>query len=235
MIGGWVLSTSEANYATFVATLASFKTGGGMASQLADLLFKKYRRRILSLLLTHPDESWHVREIARLTDTLPGTLHKELSRLAKAGLLIKFTRGNQVNYQANQQCVIFEELASILRKTSGAADVIADALLPFREAIELAFIFGSYAKGTATERSDIDLLVVGELSYSEMVKALYPAQERLGLEINPKLYTCDEWAEAVDKNTPFVRDVLSKPITKIIGDKDDSGKSGRNQSGTNRA
>ena len=54
---------------------------------LMDLLFGSYRQRVLSLLLLHPDSSYYVRELARLTGTSAGTLHKELTRLAQAGLI----------------------------------------------------------------------------------------------------------------------------------------------------
>ena len=65
-----------------------------------------------------------MREIARLTGTVAGTLHKELARLAEAGILIKSVSGNQVRYGANREGLIFEELAAILRKTSGVVDVL---------------------------------------------------------------------------------------------------------------
>ena len=48
-----------------------------MGSLLAEILFKDYWRRELGLLLLHPDKSYHVREIARLTGTVAGTLHKD--------------------------------------------------------------------------------------------------------------------------------------------------------------
>ena len=93
-----------------------------MNTALTDLLFKSYRRKVLNLLLLHPDKAFYVREIARLTDTVAGTLHKELSKLHEAGILLKKEQGNQICYQANRDCLIYEELASILRKTSGLAD-----------------------------------------------------------------------------------------------------------------
>ena len=46
--------------------------------------------------------SYYVREIARLTDTAAGTLHKELARLAGEGLLVRESVGNQVRYSANR-------------------------------------------------------------------------------------------------------------------------------------
>jgi len=186
-------------------------------------MFKEYRRRVLSLLLLRPDQAYHVREIARLTGTVPGTLHKELSKLAKAGVLNKSSRGNQVNYQANRDCLIFEELASILRKTSGVADVIRDALTHLKGGIDVALVFGSVASGKATSDSDLDLLIVGKASFSDTVKALYPTQKILGREINPKLYSTREWLIAREENSAFIREILEKPSIEIIGEIDELG------------
>ena len=56
---------------------------------LASILLGSYRRRALGLLLLHPEQSYYVREIARQTGTSVGTLHKELAKLAQAGLLLR--------------------------------------------------------------------------------------------------------------------------------------------------
>lgn len=194
-----------------------------MSFPLADLLFKEYRRRVLGLLLLHPERAYHVREIARLTGTVAGTLHKELSKLADAGLLIKMAQGNQVTYQANRNNLIFAELASILRKTSGIADVLAAALAPLAQQIDFALVFGSVASGKARADSDIDVLIVTSASFSEIVKALYPAQQQLRREINPKLYSPGEWSLALAEGSVFVRELSEKPVIKIIGDMDDTG------------
>ncbi len=188
-----------------------------MASSIADLLFSDYRRRVLGLLLMHPEQAYHVREIARLTQTQPGTLHKELSRLAEVGILEKMPQGNQVCYRANRQSLVFEELASIVRKTSGLADVLAQALLPLAEQITLAWVFGSVASGKAHLYSDVDLLVVGDIGFSELVSGIYPCQTLLGREINPKLYSPDEWNKALSENSVFIQELFEKPVIEIIG------------------
>jgi predicted nucleotidyltransferase len=194
-----------------------------VASPLASLLFKDYRRRVLGLLLLHPDKQYHVREIARLTGTVAGTLHKELTRLAETGVLVKETSGNQVYYRADRTCPVFEELASILRKTSGLVDVLADALAPLAEKISAAFVYGSVARGKETAGSDIDIILISDLEFSEVVAALYPAQEVLGREINPKVYSQKEWQNMIKKKDAFIKEVMAGPNLFIIGAADGLG------------
>ncbi len=194
-----------------------------MSSELINILFKQYRQRVLALLLLNPYRAYHVREISRLTGTVPGTLHKELSKLAKAGILNKQHQGSQVIYQANSDCLIYEELASILRKTCGIADVLANCLAPLFDKIEVAMVFGSVANGRSTQDSDIDLLLIGDIQFRDAVGMLYSAQEILGREINPKLYSAQEWSAAKQEGSAFVRDVLTKPSINVIGEKGDIG------------
>ena len=182
---------------------------------LTDLLLGSYRKKVLSLLLLHPDTDYHVRELARQTNTAAGTLHKELSRLAGAGLLLRKTVGNQVRYQANQQCPVFPELAGLLRKTTGAAEILTHALVPL--APPLALIFGSVASGSETVNSDIDLLVIGDIGFADVVCATHPAQAELGREINPVLYSAEEFKRRVDEQDPFVTGLLAKPKIFLIG------------------
>jgi predicted nucleotidyltransferase len=195
----------------------------------ATVLFSGYRRRVLGLLLLHPDQSYHVREIARLTDTAAGTLHKELSKLAGAGVLQRERRGNQVAYRANSSCPIFRELASIMRKTSGLADVIAQALAPVARRVRVAFVFGSVARGKESASSDIDVLLIGEVGFSEAVQLLHPVQHELGREINAKTYRAKEWTAKLAKNDPFVQDVMAKPKVFLIGSDHELGQLARHQ------
>lgn len=192
-----------------------------MATDLASLLFKDYRRRALGLLLLHPDEKYHVREIARLTGTVAGTLHKELANLAEAGILTKEASGNQVLYRVNRNCPVFNELAGILKKTSGLVDVLAGALAPLAERIEVAFVYGSVAGGKETAGSDVDLMIIGEVEFAHVVAALNPAQDALGREINPKVFNPREWRERLACKDAFATDVTEKPKLFVLGSIDD--------------
>jgi len=198
-----------------------------------DLLFPAgYRRRVLSLLLLHPDRTLHVREIARLTGTTAGTLNKELARLHRAGLLEREAVGNQVRYSADRESPVYEELSSILRKTVGLADVLVDALASAEKsgAVELAFVFGSMARSTESPRSDVDVMLIGDIDFAEAVRLLDPAGVTLGREINPKVYTKAQWRKAVAAKEPFVREVLAQPKIYLIGNDDELESAGRQRS-----
>lgn len=173
---------------------------------LLDTLFGVQRQRALGWLLLHPDDAVHVRELARITGTSAGSLHRELARLAEAGLLTRSERGNQVLYQANRACPVFAELAGLFRKTGGLADVLRAALLGLADRIRFALVFGSVARGTETSLSDVDVLVVGEADFAEVVMALHACQEVLGREVNPVVYSEAEWRARVDRDDPFVRE-----------------------------
>lgn len=76
------------------------------------------------MLLLQPQRRLHVREIARLTGTVAGTMNKELNRLYAAGLLEQHRVGNQPQFCANQLHPVFSELITLSRKSIGLADVL---------------------------------------------------------------------------------------------------------------
>lgn len=200
-----------------------------MHQSLSSTLFPGYRRRVLGLLLLHPDESLHGREIARRTGLPPGTLTRELKRLADVGLLNCERRGNQLAYSANPESPIFEELAGILRKTSGLADVVAEALEPLTDSIDVAFIFGSVARGTETQGSDVDLMIIGSVDFGVVVDALHLAQRQLSREINPKVFTGRDWRNRLQGRDPFLREVVAGKKLFLVGGEDGLKELGRHQ------
>ncbi len=192
---------------------------------LAETLFSDYRRRILALLLLRPDEHFHVREISRLTGVPSGSMHRELKLITDAGLLSRHSAGNQVRYQANRDCPIFQELAGIFRKTSGLSDIIRSALQPLSQAIKAAFIFGSVAKGEEKATSDVDVCVVGSASFTEVVVALADMNQRIGREINPVVMPYDQFTAKLAAGEQFTTRIMNEPKLFLIGDEHDLGKS----------
>lgn len=191
---------------------------------LGSLLFGAARRELLSLFLLHPEYSAHVRELGRVTGRAPGTLLRELSRLADAGVLTRRSVGNQVHFQANPACPIYEELRGVMKKTSGIADVLREALDPLRERIHSAFIYGSIARGDERRGSDLDLMIVGDVTFADVVGALQEASNTLRREINPHLYPPRELKRRLSVGEPFLERVMEDRKIFIIGGDDDLGK-----------
>jgi len=175
-------------------------------------MFSSYRRRVLAVLFLRPDERFHVRELERLTGVSAGSLHRELKAMAKSGLLLREKLGNQVFYQANVDCPIYEEIAAIFRKTMGLASLLHDALSDLDQKIDIAFVFGSMASGRQTAGSDLDIFLLGDITLLEATKALSTIQESLNREINPVVMTTERFSDLLDKNDRFVKRVLSEPV-----------------------
>lgn len=188
---------------------------------LMALLFPATRQRALAVLLLQPDASFHLRELARMTASHPGTLGRELDKLTGAGLLLRVEQGNQVRYQANRACPLFDDLAAIFRKTHGVVPALREALAPLDDKITLAWVFGSMAKGTETGGSDIDVLVLGDVAFADLVRAIHPLQESLRREINPVLYSIRELQARLQSGDAFARELLGKPKLLVKGDRDD--------------
>ena len=197
-----------------------------MSTQVSDIpignaLFNKNRRAVLGLLFSHPEEAFYLRQIVRACGGGVGAVQRELKLLARAGIIRRTVRGRQVYFQADEACPVFEELKGIMVKTAGVADVLRTALAPLADRILVAFVFGSVARGRQREGSDVDLAIVGDVDFSEVVHSLSAAQERLKREVNPVVYSRKEFQSKVRAGHYFVRSVLKKDKVFLIGDQDD--------------
>jgi predicted nucleotidyltransferase len=193
----------------------------------ADELFGRSRAAVLESLLLRPDESTHVRELARATGISAGTLHRELRALEELGLLTRREVGRQVFYAANRAHPIFEDLASLLQKTGGYAATLREALTPIARSVRAAFIYGSMASGDARPQSDIDVMVLGDVKFADVVRALAPAERKLRREVNPTVMRPAEFARRRREKDGFVTTALRRPKVWLIGSADDLGKSGQ--------
>jgi predicted nucleotidyltransferase len=188
---------------------------------LSSILFTKTRRAVLSLLYGHADESFYLRQIVRMTGAGLGPVQRELKQLTDTGIIRRFVQGHQVYFQANPDSPIFSELKSLITKTAGVAETLQSALTPIADRIIIALVYGSIAKGEENQRSDVDLLVVGDVAFAEAVKALRSAQETLGREINPTVYPVDEFRSRIAEDHYFIRDILDGPKIFVVGDEDE--------------
>jgi predicted nucleotidyltransferase len=191
---------------------------GTSPTTLSHVLFGQSRRSILALLYGHADQEFYLRELVRQAGTGVGATQRELKQLTDAGIIRRVRRGQQVYYQANQDNPIFGELKSIITKTVGIHDVVKEALLPLANRIRLAFIYGSIARNKEHASSDVDLMVVGEAGFNEVVSSLGGAEKRISREINPTVYSVEEFRTKRKAKNHFLSSVLRQEKLFVMGD-----------------
>jgi predicted nucleotidyltransferase len=184
---------------------------------IAGTLFSKAQRALLALFFVRPAQSFYLREVVRKTGIGQGAAQRELARWTQAGLLTRTKRGNQVHYQANPASPVFPELQALAVKSVGVADVLRDALAELAEKITVAFIHGSIARHSETSASDVDLVVVGAVSFGDVVAAIQPAQNTIGREVNPSVYTTREFRNKLRARQHFVTSLMDAPKVFLVG------------------
>lgn len=204
-----------------MGTIVLIMSTKSQPSGLLESLFGKTRRSILALLYGHPDESFHLRKILRLTGISPGAGQRELKRLSEAGIILRSVRDNQVHFQADPDCPIHDELKRLMIKTQGVADVLRSMLEPLGGSIKGAVLHGSVARGSATKESDVDVLVVGDAAFAEVVERLGPAQEILRREVNPCVMSEPEFRERISEGDHFLMSILRGALIPLVGDVDE--------------
>ena len=188
------------------------------SSGLADALFSSTQQRVLGLLFGQPDRTFYATELIQMAAAGSGAVQRELAKLQRSGLVTVRLVGRQKHYQANPASPLFQELASIVRKTVGLAEPLRHALRPLEGDIIAAFVYGSVAKKRDTARSDIDLLIISDrLTYSDVYSALEPLRGRLKREVNPTVYSRREIARRRKEGNAFLTRILDQPKLWVIG------------------
>jgi len=80
-----------------------------------------------------------------------------------------------------------------------------------------AIIYGSVARGEEKADSDVDVIVVGDVTFNEVVAALGGAQELLGRELNPSVFPLQEFRRKLQEGHHFVTSVMTAPKLFLIG------------------
>jgi predicted nucleotidyltransferase len=179
----------------------------------------KVRRDILTLFFGNPSKKYYVRQIERLLGYSVGSIGIELKRFKKDDLFLTEKTGNLVYYKLNQGHPLYEELKSIVMKSSGIVQRLKEALLLFVN-IDVAFIYGSYASGEAKSSSDIDIMIMGDVESPDVVSVLSELEIKFDREINFTLYTRKEFLDKKDK-IEFLKDVMEGKKIPLIGNIDE--------------
>jgi len=179
------------------------------------------RAKILGWFLTHSEERYFVRQLSHLLQEDPTNVSRELSRLAKLGIFVSEQEGNLKYYKVNTECAFYPELRGLVLKTVGVAGILKQSLMGLA-GVQAAFIYGSFADGTETATSDVDLIVVGEVDQNRLDEILSDLETRLGRTVNYVFYGAEEFSEKQHEADGFLAQVLNDNKIMLIGNVDGS-------------
>jgi len=186
---------------------------------LERLFTSRVRVRLMTLFILHPQESYHIRALVPLVGAQYSAIWKELKNLEQAGLLQSEAEAGRKFYRLNPSYPLLPELRYILLKTVAAGDVVRETLRA-APGVEAAFIFGSLAGPGFDAKSDVDLMVVGDVHLPALASAVATLESKLSRSVNYVLYTSDEWRARLKGGDPFATHVATGPKVMLIGNED---------------
>jgi predicted nucleotidyltransferase len=188
---------------------------------LDDRLFGKTRAAVLREVFLNPDKRISFNELVRRVKSGDGAVSRELKNLLTAGLVDEEREGNLRFLRAAKQSPVFAELKSFVTKASGAPRIIRDALKGLEPDIDVAFVFGSMARGRERPDSDLDLFVVGKAGYSVVSDRLRPIEKRLGRPVQTLYFASNSQVDRASLRKPAMQSLLEGPKRYVIGGDDD--------------
>lgn len=183
------------------------------------LFSSKTRVAVLKLFLLNAGDSFYQRQISVLTSQPIRGIQREIEKLTKIGIIESYTQGNRVYYKLNQDYPITQDLKNIFLKTVGVAEVLKEHFK--QEGIKFAFIYGSYARGEENILSDIDLMVIGNISSKKLSSILSEPKETLMREIHYSVFSLNEFIKKAMGKDHFINSILNDKKIYIIGNEDE--------------
>jgi len=187
---------------------------------LKELITSRPRRKLLVIFLTHPEEKFYLRQLQRLTGEPIMAIQRELPRLEKMGLVESEFSGRGKNYFVNRKCPVFEELKQIVLKTAAIGKQIK-SLIKNMKNIRYAFIYGSVAKAEEDLKSDIDLMVVGDIDEVKLHKKIQGIESKIARTINYNLMSVEEFRRKLKEKNAFLQRILKEKKINLIGSQDE--------------
>ncbi len=186
---------------------------------LKGLFASKIRIKLLEYFLSHSNDSFYLRQLEKLLGEPAGPLGRELLSLAKIGILKSRKVGNQKHYHVKKDMMFFTDLRRLFLKAT-IGNVIKKRLFATK-GIELAFIYGSLAKSEEHQDSDVDIMVIGDVTDEEVNQAISSVEKKQKRTINYSLYGRKEVKERLQKKDDFISTVFSEPHIIILGSEND--------------
>lgn len=187
--------------------------------KMQDFIISRVRVKVLSLLFDNPQQMLYVRELTRASGEEINAVRRELEHLDKKGIIVKEKRGNRVYYQANHAYDYFEDLLSMVAKSTGIGQAIRDNRKDLGK-IKFVMLSGKYARNKPRDKGEVDLLVVGNIILEKLNELIKKEELRRETEINYTVMTQEEFMFRKSRRDPFLLNILSRSRIMIIGDEE---------------
>lgn len=182
-----------------------------------DPLLSKPIQGILTAILLERDQPWYFRDLAKRLRRTPSTLQRPLEALVQAGIVKKWMDGNRAYFAANDECPILTDLRGLLEKTCGLVEVVRVSLRRHSGVIQVAFVYGSIARGNERSGSDVDLLILGDVGLLDLSPVLSQLEQRLRRTVNAIIFSPAEFSRKLVAKNHFLQSVLAKEKMFVLG------------------
>jgi hypothetical protein len=189
-----------------------------MAS-LSDFMISRVRVKLLEIFYDKPSEMYYVRELTRMTGEEINAVRRELSRMEKSGLIKKEVRGNRLYYFTNPGYDFFEDLLSLVTKSTGLGVGVRQNRTKLGK-VKFAMMSGKFIRRKTRDPNDVDVLLVGDVVMPELALLIQKEEQRLQTEINYTVMTENEFMFRKARRDPFLLNILSKSRIMVIGDEE---------------
>jgi hypothetical protein len=183
----------------------------------AELFGGEGRFKALRILFEHADEEFSSRELAAAAQTDRGNTHRWLQRWEEAGLVRRGV-ATATNFQASDDPAL-APLVSLFRQSSDLVADLRDTLAAI-DGVKAAVIFGSFARSEEKATSDIDVLVLGDVSELKTNALLRPLSRKYGRAFNASAFPVEQFRQLVEQDDGFAREVMAQPRLSLLGDLD---------------
>jgi len=166
-----------------------------------DIILSKKEMILLQFFTENPTQKFYVGEIIRKLGISSSNISAALRRLKDKNFLKSEKSANALYYFLNNQNFIVRELKKILFLAKKEIKEIINKLL---EKSVKVIIYGSFASGDYTEKSDIDIMVVGiNIKKEEIYQILKKYEEILNRKIHPIILSLSEYEKLGGKDPAF--------------------------------
>ena len=175
---------------------------------------------VLLFFLLHPDEEAYLARIVRLTNKGLIQVQRIIKRLLDSGLIYALKHEKKTYYKADTTHLAFNDLKNLALQAKVWSSTFKKEIKRFQEKVDFGFIFGSVAKGTHAASSDLDIMLIGDLSLHEVRAFMGHLSRELFREVNIVIYTPHELQEALERKNSFVTEVFESSKIWLFGNKD---------------